>query len=120
MLRFMLKAKIHRATVTESDIDYEGSLTVDRDLMDTAGIVPFEKVGVYNINNGERFETYVIEGDRGTGVMGLNGAAARKGMVGDLIIVATYTGVTEEELSGYKPTILLLDAQNNVKEQLDK
>ena len=66
MLRFMLKTKIHRATVTESDIHYEGSLTVDRDLMDDAGIVPFEQVGVYNINNGERFETYVIEGNRGT------------------------------------------------------
>ncbi|MCL7487428.1 MAG: aspartate 1-decarboxylase [Desulfobulbaceae bacterium] len=120
MLRFMLKAKIHRATVTESDIHYEGSLTIDRDLMDAAGIVPFEKVGVYNINNGARFETYVIEGARGTGVIGLNGAAARKGMVGDLIIIATYTGVAEDELDGYVPTILLLDAQNNVKQQLDK
>jgi aspartate 1-decarboxylase len=120
MLRLMLKAKIHRATVTESDIDYEGSLTIDRDLMDAAGIVPFEQVGVYNINNGERFETYVIEGERGTGVIGLNGAAARKGMVGDLIIIATYTAVTEDELDGYMPTILLLDAQNNVKQHLDK
>ena len=88
MLRFMLKTKIHRATVTEADVAYEGSITIDRDLMDAAGIVPFEQVGVYNINNGERFETYVIEGDRGTGVIGLNGAAARKGLVGDLIIVA--------------------------------
>lgn len=120
MLRYMLKAKIHRATVTKSDIAYEGSLTVDRDLMDAAGIVPFEQVGVYNINNGERFETYVIEGTRGTGVIGLNGAAARKGMVGDLIIIATYAGVAEDELQGYGPTILLLDAQNNVKEHLKK
>lgn len=120
MLRFMLKAKIHRATVTESDIAYEGSLTIDRNLMDAAGIVAFEKIGVYNINNGERFETYVIEGERGGGVIGLNGAAARKGMVGDLIIIATYTGVAEDELKGYKPTILLLDEQNKVKEQLDK
>ena len=120
MLRFMLKAKIHRATVTESDIDYEGSLTIDRDLMDAAGIVPFEQVGVYNINNGSRFETYVIEGKRGTGVIGLNGAAARKGMVGDLIIIATYTAVTEDELDGYLPTILLLDEQNNIKQHLDK
>ncbi len=120
MLRYMLKAKIHRATVTESDIHYEGSLTIDRDLMDTAGIVPFEQVGVYNINNGNRFETYVIEGERGTGVIGLNGAAARKGMVGDLIIIATYTAVTEDELDGYKPTILLLDKQNNIKQHLDK
>ena len=116
----MLKAKIHRATVTESDLNYEGSLTVDRDLMDTAGIVPFEKVKVYNIHNGERFDTYVIEGERGTGVIGLNGAAARKGLVGDLIIIATYTAVEETELDGYEPTILLLDEKNNVKEHLAK
>lgn len=120
MLRYMLKAKIHRATVTEADLAYEGSLTIDRDLMDRAGIAPFEKVGVYNINNGERFETYVIEGKRGAGVIGLNGAAARKGMVGDLIIIATYAGVTDEEMEGCKPTILLLDEKNKVKQQLAK
>jgi aspartate 1-decarboxylase len=116
----MLKTKIHRATVTESDVAYEGSLTVDRDLMDAAGIEPFEQIGVYNINNGERFETYVIEGERGTGVIGLNGAAARKGLVGDLIIVASYAAVTEDELDGYKPTILLMDEQNKIKQHLDK
>ncbi len=118
MTRYMLKAKIHRATVTESDLDYEGSLTVDLDLLEAAGIVPFEQVGVYNINNGERFETYVIEGERGTGVIGLNGAAARKGMIGDLIIVATYAGVPEAALAGYKPTILLLDERNRIKEHI--
>ena len=116
----MLKTKIHRATVTESNVDYEGSLTVDRDLMDTAGIVPFEQIKVYNINNGERFDTYVIEGDRGTGVIGLNGAAARKGEVGDLIIITTYTGVTEEELDEYRPTILLLEEIIIIKHPLDK
>lgn len=116
----MLKAKIHRATVTESDLNYEGSLTVDRDLMDAADIVPFERVKVYNIHNGERFDTYVIEGKRGTGVIGLNGAAARKGLVGDLIIVATYTAVAEDELAGYEPTILLLDENNKIKQHLDK
>jgi len=120
MLRFMLKAKIHRATVTESDLNYEGSLTIDRDLMDAADIIPFEMVKVYNINNGERFDTYVIEGERGTGVIGLNGAAARKGLVGDLIIIATYTSVTREEEAGYEPTILLLDKQNRVKQHLKK
>ena len=120
MTRFMLKTKIHRATVTESDVAYEGSLTVDRDLMDVAGIVPFEQVGVYNINNGERFETYVIEGERGTGVIGLNGAAARKGLVGDLIIIVTYAALAEDELAGYKPTILLMDEQNRVKQHLSK
>lgn len=120
MLRFMLKTKIHRATVTEANVAYEGSITIDRDLMDTAGIVPFEQVGVYNINNGERFETYVIEGERGSGVMGLNGAAARKGLVGDLIIVVTYSAITEDELDEYKPKILLMDDQNKIKQQLDK
>ena len=120
MLRIVLKAKIHRATVTESDLNYEGSLTVDRDLMDAAGLVPFEQVKVYNINNGERFDTYVIEGGRGTGVIGLNGAAARKGLVGDLIIIATYAWVSDDELEGYQPTILLLDANNRVKQHLDK
>ncbi len=120
MLRFMLKTKIHRATVTEANVAYEGSITIDRDLMDAAGIVPFEKVGVYNINNGARFETYVIEGERGTGVIGLNGAAARKGLVGDLVIVVTYSAVTEDELEGYQPTILLMDGNNKIKQHLDK
>ena len=120
MLRFMLKAKIHRARVTESNIAYEGSLTIDRNLMDAAGIEAFEQVGVYNINNGERFETYVIEGERGTGVMGLNGAAARKGLVGDLIIIVTYAALAEEEMKDFRPTILLMDEHNKIKQQLDK
>ena len=90
MERQMLRAKLHRATITEADLDYEGSLTIDKDLLDAVGIIPFERVKVYNINNGERFDTYAIEGEAGTGVIGLNGAAARKGMVGDLIIIVTF------------------------------
>ena len=120
MFRIVLKAKIHRATVTESNLNYEGSLTVDRDLMDAAGLVPFEQIKVYNINNGERFETYVIEGERGSGVIGLNGAAARKGLAGDLIIIATYVLLEESRLDGHRPTILLLDGKNRVKQHLDK
>jgi len=120
MFRTVLKAKIHRATVTVADLNYEGSLTVDRDLMDAAGLVPFEQIKIYNINNGERFETYVIEGERGSGVIGLNGAAARKGLAGDLIIIATYVLIEESKLQGYKPTILLLDGRNRVKQHLDK
>lgn len=116
----MLKTKIHRATVTEANVAYEGSITIDRDLIDAAGIVPFEKVGVYNINNGERFDTYVIEGRPGSGVIGLNGAAARKGLVGDLIIIVTYAAVTEDEIGDHRPTILLMDDQNRIKQQLDK
>lgn len=120
MFRTVLKAKIHRARITEANLNYEGSLTVDRDLMDAAGLVPFEQIKVYNINNGERFETYVIEGERGSGVIGLNGAAARKGLAGDLIIIATYVLLEESRLEGYKPTILLLDGKNRVKQHLDK
>lgn len=120
MQRIMLRSKIHRATITEADLHYEGSLTIDKDLMDAAGIVPFEKVKVYNINNGERFDTYAIEGARGSGVIGLNGAAARKGHVGDLIIIACYCLMEETELMGYHPEILLLDNKNGVKQKLDK
>ncbi|BCO09150.1 aspartate 1-decarboxylase [Desulfolithobacter dissulfuricans] len=120
MQRTLLKAKIHRATITEADLEYEGSLTIDRELMDAAGIVPFERVKVYNINNGERFDTYAIEGAPGSGVIGLNGAAARKGLVGDLIIIVTYVQVDEQELDGFRPVILLLDEQNKIKDKLDK
>jgi aspartate 1-decarboxylase len=120
MLRSVLKSKIHRATITEADLNYEGSLTIDRDLMEAAGIVPFEQVKVYNINNGERFDTYAIEGAAGSGVIGLNGAAARKGLVGDLIIIATYALMDDRETAGFMPAILLLDQSNKVKQHLEK
>ncbi len=120
MLRSVLKAKIHRATITEADLNYEGSLTIDRNLLDSADILPFERIMIYNINNGERFDTYAIEGEAGSGVIGLNGAAARKGHVGDLIIIATYVQLEESELADFKPAILLLDENNKVKKQLDK
>ena len=120
MHRQMLRAKLHRATITEADLDYEGSLTIDKDLLDAVGIVPFERVKVYNINNGERFDTYAIEGKRGSGVIGLNGAAARKGMVGDLIIIVTFGFYSEEDLQSYHPMIALLDEKNSIKEMLTK
>lgn len=120
MQRVMLTAKIHRATITEADLNYDGSLSIDSDLMESAGMMPFERVKVYNINNGERFETYAIKGKAGSGVIGLNGAAARKGHVGDLIIIATFGLYLEQELEQYKPTILLLDQNNTVKQKLDK
>ena len=116
----MLNAKIHRATVTQSDLNYEGSLTIDRDLMDAVGIISFERIKIYNINNGERFDTYAIEGPRGSGIIGLNGAAARKGMAGDLIIIVTYGIYSEEELQNYHPRIILLNERNQVKETLTK
>jgi len=120
MLRLILKSKIHRATITRADLNYEGSLTVDRALMDAAGIVPFEQIKIYNIHNGERFDTYVIEGEAGSGVIGLNGAAARKGLVGDLIIVAAYAMVNDDELREFKPSIVLLDEKNRVKKYMNK
>lgn len=120
MLTEMLKAKLHKATITEADLTYEGSLTIDKDLLEATGIIPFEKVKVYNINNGERFDTYAIEGKRKSGIIGLNGAAARKGLVGDLIIIVTYGHFNEKELLGYHPKIALLDKNNQIKKMLSK
>ena len=118
MQHIMLKSKIHRATVTESDLNYEGSLTIDSSLMSKVGLHPFEQVKIYNINNGERFDTYVIEGKADSGVIGLNGAAARKGLVGDLIIIASYCLMDHNELEGYSPKIVLLDSENKIKQEL--
>ncbi len=116
----MLRAKLHRATITEADLDYEGSLTIDKDLLEAVGIIPFERVKVYNINNGERFDTYAIEGESGSGIIGLNGAAARKGMVGDLIIIVTFGFYSPDELKDYHPNIALLDSDNSIKQMLTK
>jgi len=120
MQRHMLKSKIHRATITEADLNYEGSLTIDKELMDAVDLHPFEQVMVYNVNNGERFDTYAIEGRPGSGVIGLNGAAARKGMLGDLIIIVSYAFFSEEELDAYSPKIVLLDKSNQIKKWLRK
>jgi len=120
MQRHMLKSKIHRATITEADLNYEGSLTIDKELMDAVGLQPYEQVMVYNINNGERFDTYAIAGKPGTGVIGLNGAAARKGMLGDQIIIVSYAFFAEEELNDYSPKIVLLNKSNQIKKWLHK
>ncbi len=120
MQRTMLKSKIHRATITEADLNYDGSLSIDQDLLETAGIIPFERVKVYNINNGERFDTYAITGKRGSGIIGLNGAAARKGHVGDLIIIVTYGQYEENELDGFVPKIILCDEKNGIRKLIDK
>ena len=114
MRRIMCKSKIHRATVTQAELHYEGSLTVDSELLDAADIIPYERVQVCNINNGERFETYIIPGKRRTGTICLNGAAARLGSVGDEIIIITYATYTEEELKNYKPTVIILDKKNKI------
>jgi len=115
MIRGMLKSKIHRATVTNAFLEYEGSLTVDQDLMDAVGLIPNELIHVCNINNGERLETYVIPGIRGNGDICLNGAAARKGMVGDRIIILSYCYVSDEEIkNGFIPSIISLSDDNKL------
>jgi len=115
MQRYMLKSKIHRATITDANLNYEGSLTIDRTLMDAVGLLPFEKIKVYNINNGERFDTYVIAGRPGGGEICLNGAAARKGLVGDLIIIVSYALYAEAELVDFQPSIVTLHLDNSIK-----
>jgi len=116
MTRTLLKSKIHRATITDTDLDYEGSLGIDADLMKAANIVPYELIQVYNINNGERFETYAIEEAQGTGAISLRGAAARKGVPGDPIIITTFTLIDDRDLSSFTPTIVRVDNTNRVKE----
>ena len=112
MRRTLCKSKIHRATLTGADLHYEGSLTVDRDLMDAADLLAFEKVQVVNVNTGARLETYVIEGERGSGTIQLNGAAARLGMPGDLVIVISYADYEPHELQDFAPQIVFVDARN--------
>ena len=110
----MLKAKIHRATVTQAELDYVGSITVDMDLLEQAGILEYEKVQIVDVNNGSRFETYTIAGERGSGVMCLNGAAARMVQTGDKIILMAYAQVTPEEAPELRPTVLFVDEKNKV------
>lgn len=116
MQRIMLRAKLHRATVTEADLTYEGSCGIDEDLLDAANMREYERIELYNINNGERFSTYIIKAARGSGAISLNGAAARRAHVGDLLIICTYGPVDAADLDGYKPKVVLLDEKNRVKE----
>ena len=109
----ILKSKIHRVTVTEADLNYVGSITIDEDLMDAVNLIEFEKVSVVDINNGERFDTYVIKGGRGTGVICLNGPAARKVVVGDIVIVMSYASMTFEKAKSFKPCIIFPDTTIN-------
>ncbi|MGA7105086.1 MAG: aspartate 1-decarboxylase [Candidatus Deferrimicrobiaceae bacterium] len=114
MIRTMLKCKIHRATVTEAVLHYEGSITIDETLMEAAGLLEFEQVHIYNIDNGNRFSTYVIRGERDSGVVCVNGAAARKVSRGDLLIVANYAAYDEKELANFQPTLVYVDGQNRI------
>lgn len=116
MLRTMFKSKIHRATVTEANLDYVGSITIDSDLLAAADMLEYEQVAVVNVTTGARFETYTIAGPAGSGVVCLNGGAARLAHPGDLVIIITYAQMDEAELAGYKPTVVMVDAQNRIVE----
>lgn len=115
MLLKLMKSKIHRATVTQSDLHYEGSIGIDQDLLEAAGILPFEAVHVWNVNNGERFETYAITMPRGSREIQVNGAAARLAQPGDLVIVATYCWMDSEQARGHQPSVLLVGSGNAVQ-----
>lgn len=116
MFRTMLKSKIHRATVTRADVDYVGSLTVDEDLLDAADLLPGEQVAVVDVTNGARLETYVIAGERGSGVIGVNGAAAHLMHPGDLVIVISYGLMESAEAASYQPKVVFVDAGNHIRE----
>jgi aspartate 1-decarboxylase len=114
MRRILFKSKIHRATVTQADLDYEGSVTIDRNLLRAADILPFEKVAVWNVTRGTRLETYALEGEPGSGVICINGAAAHLNKPGDLVILATFAEVEEHEATRWKPTVVFVDAANRI------
>lgn len=110
----ILKSKVHRATITEANVDYVGSLTMDEDLMDAANMIEHEKIQVVNVNNGERIETYLIKGKRGSGVICLNGPAARKGVVGDIVIIISYALMDFEEAKTWHPTVIFPNEKNYI------
>ncbi len=111
----MLKSKIHRATVTDANVNYEGSVAIDESLMEAAGIYPFEQVHIYNINNGNRLTTYAIKAERGTGTISINGAAARLAEKGDLVIIASYSALEESEAVSHVPVLVYVDIVNSIK-----
>jgi aspartate 1-decarboxylase len=114
-----MKSKLHRATVTQADLDYVGSITIDRDLMDAADLLPNERVQVLDVTNGARLETYVIEGERGSGVIGINGAAAHLVHPGDIVLIVSFAEFEEDEARAWEPTVVLLDAANRVDRMLE-
>lgn len=116
MLRMMLNSKIHRAVVTEADLNYVGSITIDQNLLDAVGMLPNEKVHIVNNNNGARFETYIISGERGSGVVCVNGAAARLVQKGDVVIILSYAYVMNDEAKDHKPTVAIMNENNSIRE----
>ena len=119
MQRKMLKGKIHRATITEANLHYQGSITIDADLMEAADLIEFEQVEVWNITNGNRFSTYTIVGERGSGTVCINGAAAHKAKEGEMVIIASFGWMPEEEASRHQPKVVLVDEANRIVEGED-
>jgi aspartate 1-decarboxylase len=119
-LRTLLSGKIHRATVTQCELHYEGSCAIDENLLDASGILPNEQVHIWNINNGERFVTYAIQGQRGSGMVSLNGSAARRASVGDLVIIASFVQVSDAELAAHKPRLVFVNDHNQQVDLRDK
>ena len=118
MLRMMLNSKIHRAVVTEADLNYVGNITIDQNLLDAVGMLPNEKVHIVNNNNGARFETYIIAGERGSGVICVNGAAARLVQKGDIVIILSYVYMMNDEALNHKPTVAIMNANNSIREMI--
>ena len=117
MLLTMLQAKLHRVRVTQADLHYEGSCGIDQNLLDAAGMIPNQYIEIYNVTNGERFATYIITAPRGSGEITLNGGAARKAMVGDLLIICTYSQYSQEEAAKHKPVVVLVDDNNQPRKK---
>lgn len=112
MLRTLLQAKLHRVRVTQADLDYEGSCGIDEDLLDASGLREHQYIELYNVSNGERFSTYIIKAPRGSGEISLNGAAARRALVGDLLIICAYSAYSEDEVEHHRPVVVLVDEHN--------
>jgi len=115
MIRTMLKSKLHRATVTDANVEYEGSVTIDRDLMDAADLLEHERVDIWDVTNGARLSTYVIEGERGSGTIGINGAAAHLVKPGDYVIIASFIQLPDAEARAWQPSVCFVDAQNRLR-----
>ena len=120
MQRTMLKSKLHRVTVTHAELHYEGSCAIDENLLDAADIKEYQQIDIYNVNNGERFTTYAISAERGSGIISVNGAAARKAAPGDLLIIATYAMYDEAELAKFEPDLVYVDSRNHMMNQHHK
>ena len=117
MFRTLLKSKIHRVAVTQCELHYEGSCAIDEDLLDAANLVANEQVHIWNINNGERFITYAIKGERGSGMVSVNGSAARRASAGDLLIIAAFAQVHEEQIGSFQPKLVFVDGDNKIQEE---